>query len=104
MLSNAPLWERAFSLCMAARNALIVTEFFIRSASALETDGPSGAVILGRALDLLGKRVCLATDRSNLSALNLACVNADTHSAPFTMDRPARTAGEGMTPHGNCDL
>ena len=95
LLSDAPLWERAFSLCMAARSALIVTGFFIRSASAPETDGPPGAVILGRALALLGKRVCLATDRSNLSALD-ACSGSVGGSSVLCLDGPDPAALEGF--------
>ncbi len=69
-LAAPAFWEGALSLCRAARNVLIVTGFFIRSASAPETDGPPGAVVLGRALALLGKGVRLATDRRNFPALD----------------------------------
>lgn len=74
-LSCPSLWEKALSLCLAARSVLILTGFFIRSSAAPETDGPPGAAILGRALTLVGRRVCLATDRYNFAAL-AACSGA----------------------------
>ncbi|NLL37050.1 MAG: DUF4392 domain-containing protein, partial [Fretibacterium sp.] len=49
-----------------------VTGFFIRSASATETDGPPGAAVLGRALERMGKRVELWTDERNFGPL-VAC-------------------------------
>ena len=95
MLSDASLWERAFSLCWAARSVLIVTGFFIRSASAPETDGPPGSVILGRALALLGKRVSLATDRHNLSALD-ACSGSVEGPSVLCLDGPDPAVLEGF--------
>ncbi len=94
-LSDASLWERAFSLCWAARSALIVTGFFIRSASAPETDGPPGSVVLGRALAFLGKRVSLATDRHNLSALD-ACSGSVGGPSVLCLDGPDPAALEGF--------
>lgn len=94
-LSDASLWERAFSLCWAARSSLIVTGFFIRSASAPETDGPPGSVILGRALAFLGKRVSLATDRHNLSALD-ACSGSVGGPSVLCLDGPDPAALEGF--------
>lgn len=72
LLCSPSLWERALALCSDADDVAIVTGFFIPSAGAPETDGPLGAVILGRALELLGKRVSLVTDERNFPAL-LAC-------------------------------
>ena len=95
VLSDASLWERAFSLCRAARSTLIVTGFFIRSASAPETDGPPGSVILGRALAFLGKRVSLATDRHNLSALDACSGNVGGPSV-LCLDGPDPAALEGF--------
>ena len=95
ILSDASLWGRAFSLCWAARSALIVTGFFIRSASAPETDGPPGSVILGRALAFLGKRVSLATDRHNLSALD-ACSGSVGGPSVLCLDGPDPATLEGF--------
>ena len=95
VLSGASLWERAFSLCWTARSVLIVTGFFIRSASATETDGPPGSVILGRALDLMGKRVCLATDRYSLSALD-ACSGSVGGPSALCLDGPDPAALAGF--------
>ena len=95
VLSDASLWGRAFSLCWAARSALIVTGFFIRSASAPETDGPPGSVVLGRALAFLGKRVSLATDRHNLSALD-ACSGSVGGPSVLCLDGPDPAALEGF--------
>ena len=80
---------------MAARSVLIVTGFFIRSASAPETDGPPGSVILGRALALLGKRVCLATDCSNLSSLD-ACSGSVGGPSVLCLEGPDPAALEGF--------
>jgi len=93
VLSDASLWERAFSLCWAARSVLIVTGFFIRSASAPETDGPPGSVILGRALALLGMRVCLATDHRSLFALD-ACSGSVGGPSVLCLDGPDPAALE----------
>lgn len=88
LLSTPPLWEEASALCRAARNVLIVTGFFIRSAGAPETDGPPGAVVLARALTLMGKKVRLATDRRNFSAL-AACSERVGGPSVLLLDDPA---------------
>lgn len=45
------------------RPALITTGFYIPSARAPETDGPPGAVAIGRALNMLGVDVIYVTDK-----------------------------------------
>ena len=45
---------------------LIATGFYILAAGAPETDGPPGAVAIGRALEALGNRVVYVTDRYSL--------------------------------------
>ena len=58
--------------CLAlgrARRVIIITGFFIKSAGASETDGPPGAVILGRALTRAGLCVSLVTDAPNYAPL-----------------------------------
>ena len=42
---------------------LIASGFFIKDAGIVETDGPPGAIAIGRALQRLGRRVCYVTDK-----------------------------------------
>ena len=42
---------------------LVVTGFYIIGANAAETDGPPGAVAIGKALQMMGRRVVYVTDR-----------------------------------------
>jgi hypothetical protein len=49
--------------------SLVCTGFYIRAAAAPETDGPPGAVFLGRALESLGYSVTHVTDRYSSPAL-----------------------------------
>ena len=59
----------------SARRVLIVSGFYIPAAGAGETDGPPGALAVGRALTALGIPVAYATDSRNLplfEALDLA--------------------------------
>ncbi|MDR3265195.1 MAG: DUF4392 domain-containing protein, partial [Synergistaceae bacterium] len=71
-LCRAAFWEEALELLALSSRVLLVTGFYIRGAGACETDGPPGAVILGRALARTGKRVVLLTDRRNYECLR-AC-------------------------------
>ena len=48
---------------------LIATGFYVSMAGAPETDGPPGALALGRALELLGRRVLYVTDRCTMAIL-----------------------------------
>ena len=93
-LSCPSIWEEALALCLAAEGVTIVTGFFIASAGAPETDGPAGSVALGRAMELLGRRVQLVTDsRSSLvlSACSAALEGAD---LLIFLERPG-CAGDG---------
>jgi hypothetical protein len=49
--------------------SIVCTGFYIRAAGAPETDGPPGAVFIGRALESLGYSVTHVTDRYCSSAL-----------------------------------
>ena len=49
--------------------ALIVTGFYILYGKAVETDGPPGALAIGRALEALGRRVVYVTDRHCLQVM-----------------------------------
>jgi hypothetical protein len=60
----------ALRLLAESSHVLIVTGFYIQSAGAPETDGPPGAVALGRALERAGKSVVLLTDGRNCGALD----------------------------------
>lgn len=55
--------ERAARSLLTARRGAIVTGFFIPAVGAPETDGPPGALALGRALDSLGIPIEYWTDR-----------------------------------------
>lgn len=52
----------ACDLLLKSASVAIVTGFFVPACGAPETDGPGGAVVLGRALSRLGKYVLLYTD------------------------------------------
>ena len=95
LLSRASHWERALALCVGAEKALIVTGFFIPSARAPETDGPPGAVILGRALARLGKDAALATDSRNFSVLS-ACSRSVEGPPVLRMDDADPFALDGL--------
>jgi hypothetical protein len=62
--------ERAATLVLDhPGTALIATGFFIPAAGATETDGPPGAVAVGRALETLGYRVVFVTDELSAEVL-----------------------------------
>ena len=48
---------------------IITTGFYIRSAGYIETDGPPGAIAIGRALNKLDYRVVYVTDKYGMKAL-----------------------------------
>ncbi|MCS7167668.1 MAG: DUF4392 domain-containing protein [Gemmatales bacterium] len=50
----------------------IVTGFFIPQSSAWESDGPPGAIFLGRCLDRLGQAVCFYAEETLADILRLA--------------------------------
>lgn len=64
-LCRPEFWENALKLLVGASRVLVVTGFYIKARGACETDGPPGAVVLGRALARVGKQVVLLTDRRN---------------------------------------
>jgi len=68
-LCRAEFWENAVQLLVKASRIAVVTGFCIKKANAPETDGPPGAVILGRALARVGKSAALLTDSKNYSCL-----------------------------------
>jgi hypothetical protein len=71
-LCRLEFWDEALQLFIRASRILIITGFYIRKVGASETDGPPGAVALGRALVRVGKEVILLTDSRNYRSLS-AC-------------------------------
>jgi hypothetical protein len=71
---------------------LIATGFWILSGEAVETDGPSGAVAIGRALESMGRRVVYVTDAQGAAVVRAAAGdNAEVVEFPHG-DRPASDA------------
>ena len=60
---------QALELLKTAPSVVVVTGFFVPACGAPETDGPGGAVMLGRALERCGRSVALSTDARCLSVL-----------------------------------
>ena len=74
----------------------IVTGFYILSAGSPETDGPSGALAIGKALEALGRRVSYVTDACTMLVLR-DLVGSDTEITDFPIADVAtsrRVAGE----------
>jgi hypothetical protein len=68
-LCDDNLWQGAVDLISQSDFIAVVSGFYVPSASAPETDGPSGAVVLARAIARTGRRVEIWTD-----ALCLRCM------------------------------
>ena len=64
--------DDALGLLEDSSRVAIVTGFFVPACGAPETDGPGGAVMLGRSLERSGKETALFTDRLCLEAVK-AC-------------------------------
>ena len=64
--------SKALAIMEKPGRTAVVTGFFVQACSAPETDGPGGAVILGRALSKCGHDVTLFTDSLCLDVLR-AC-------------------------------
>lgn len=60
---------QALELLIKASSVAVVTGFFVPACGAPETDGPGGAVMLGRALERCGRSVTLFTDARCFSVL-----------------------------------
>jgi hypothetical protein len=112
----------ALRLLTEASRAAIVTGVYVRNAGAPETDGPPGAVVLGRALERVGKSAVLLTDGRNHGALD-ACsrsiggpsvVRADTPGEVeadagetallIFVERPGHAADGGYYDMKGCDI
>ncbi|GHT00419.1 aspartate/glutamate/hydantoin racemase [Synergistales bacterium] len=88
-MCRSEFFARACSALKNARRVVIITGFFIKSASAPETDGPPGAVILARALARTGVSVSLVTDARNYEAL-VFCSRSVSGPAVACIDDPEK--------------
>jgi hypothetical protein len=86
------LWAEALGVIGAARNIAVITGFFIASAGAPETDGPTGSVVLARALLRAGLGTEIWTDARCLGVLS-ACAG----SVSFPADRVCCVSGSART-------
>jgi hypothetical protein len=91
-----------------ARRVVLVTGFVARPAWAAETDGPSGTVVLGRALRRLGARVAYLADPP-VAPLLAACLRAlgeppDLITVPAEPVAALRTARAGVSAFGPTHL
>ncbi|MDR1966300.1 MAG: DUF4392 domain-containing protein [Synergistaceae bacterium] len=75
LLCEDGVWSSALDLMRRAGSAAIISGFYIPSASAPETDGPTGSVVLARALSRAGVRAEVWTDFRCVGAL-AACADA----------------------------
>lgn len=64
--------------------ALIVTGFFEISPKVIETDGPPGALAIGRALQSMGRRVSYITDEHTVPFLRAIADDAEIVEFPIT--------------------
>ena len=78
-------------LLQHAGTVLIATGFYVRRADAPETDGPPGALALGRALAALGNRVAYVSDAYTAPLLaDLAPSDTETVDFPIADDAASR--------------
>ncbi|MDR1378210.1 MAG: DUF4392 domain-containing protein [Synergistaceae bacterium] len=86
-LCRPEFWDEALQLFIRAGRILVITGFYIQRAEASETDGPPGAVALGRALARVGKEVILLTDSRNYKSLS-ACSHSVSGPSVAKADDP----------------
>lgn len=82
---------RASQSLLFAGTVFIITGFYIKAAGRGETDGPPGAVVLGKALLAMRKKVCFVTDRFNYPIVQAA---ADAYGAEAEIIALPVSAGE----------
>ena len=76
---------------------LIATGFYIQRADAPETDGPPGALVLGRALAALGSQVAYVSDAYTAPLLaDLAPSGTETVDFPIADDATSRQAARDL--------
>jgi hypothetical protein len=73
------------------KHIVIVSGFYIEASQTGETDGPSGAVFLARALQQLGKKVTLLTSSYNYSILVEAAAEAEARCDIQVIDKGSET-------------
>ena len=74
-LCKDELWWRAAGLLEGARKIAVISGFYVPSESSAETDGPTGSLVLARALCRAGKVVRVWTDSYCLGAFK-SCASA----------------------------
>ena len=76
---------------------LIATGFYILSGEAVETDGPPGAVAIGKALESLGRKVVYVTDAHGVGVLRaVAGADATIVEFPVTGAEESERAAEAV--------
>ena len=84
-------------LLQHAGTVLIATGFYVRRADAPETDGPPGALALGRALAALGNRVAYVSDAYTAPLLaDLAPSGMETVDFPIADDAASRQVARDL--------
>jgi len=84
--------ERAASIVLERPGtALIVTGFYIPGARATETDGPPGAIAVGRALEALGYRAVYVSDAFTAPLLRAMLPGGDVREFPMAPPEASRT-------------
>ena len=78
---------------------LITTGFFILRSRTPETDGPPGAVVIGRALEALGRRVLYVTDRVCHELLRELTSADQVLSFPVSGEAESRAHAAAMLDH-----
>ena len=82
----ADFCHRAAQFAMSNPGAVIIaTGFYIARAQAPETDGPPGALAIGRALESLGRRVAYVSDRYTVPILE-GFVESDAQVIDFPIE------------------
>ena len=77
--------------------AIIVTGFYIRSAGAVETDGPPGAIAIGDALQAIGYEVVYATDTHGAPLMSAVLGSkARVVDFPIAGDKASRRAADDL--------
>ena len=80
-----------------AGTVLIATGFYIQRAAAPETDGPPGALAMGRALEALGSRVVYVSDAYTTPLLaDLAPSGTETVDFPIADDPTSLRLAQGL--------
>jgi len=78
---------------------LIVTGFYVTRIAAPETDGPPGALALGRAVTALGGQVVYVSDRYTTPLLEYFGAGAEVIDFPICSETESRTAARLLLEH-----